>query len=66
MAVKLEFCNIIVPVAKIREKLGDEVFEKEYSQPTETSWNDGLLWRYGCMGDSVLSGILDDWESRGF
>ena len=66
MAIQLEFCNIIVPVAKIKEKLGDKVFKDKYSMNTDTTWNDGLLWRDGCMDDSVLSDLLDGWEELGF
>jgi len=66
MAIQLEFCNIIVPVAKIKEKLGLDVFEEQYSMNSDTTWNDGLLWRTGCMDNSVLSDLLDGWEALGF
>ena len=66
MALKLEFCNVIVPVAKIREKSGDDVFERRYSVITGITWNDGLLWRDGCMSQYDLSDMLDEWEKRGF
>jgi hypothetical protein len=49
MALKLEFCNVIVPVKKIREKLGDEAFERQFSTTTDTTWHDGHLFRDGCM-----------------
>ena len=66
MAVKLEFCNVIVPVKNIRDKLGDEAFESQFSVITEIYWHDSFLWREGCMDDYVLSDILDEWEDRGF
>ena len=66
MAIQLEFCNIIVPVAKIKEKLGLKVFEEQYSMNSDTTWNDGSLWRDGCMDNSVLNDLLDGWEAQGF
>lgn len=66
MAIKLEFCNVIVPVEKIREKLGDGVFQSRFSQITSTTWHDGYLYRDGCMNDWDLEDILDEWESMGF
>ena len=66
MAIKLEFCNVIVPVRNIREKLGDDVFESEFSTITEVCWHDGLLFRDGCMNEYNLKDMLDEWESRGF
>jgi hypothetical protein len=66
MAIKLEFCNIIIPVNKIREKLGSDIFDKQFSAITDTCWHDGLLWREGCMDDYVLGDILDKWEKEGF
>mgnify|MGYP003958651747 CR=1 FL=1 len=50
----------------MEEKLGDKVFKDKYSMNTDTTWNDGLLWRDGCMDDSVLSDLLDGWEELGF
>ncbi len=66
MALKLEFCNVIVPVEKIREKLGDEAFECQFSIITDTNWHDGHLFRDGCMNPYDLKVILDEWESKGF
>jgi hypothetical protein len=66
MAIQLEFCNVIVPVRIIREKLGDEVFEKEFSMLTDVCWNDGLLFRDGCMNEYALEDMLDEWQSKGF
>ena len=66
MAIKLEFCNVIVPVKKIREKLGDEAFENQFSTVTETTWQDGYLFRDGCMNQYDLEDILDYWERQGF
>ena len=66
MAIKLEFCNVIVPVKKIREKLGDEAYESQFSTVTETTWQDGYLFRDGCMNQYDLEDILDYWESHGF
>ena len=66
MAIKLEFCNMIVPVDNIRAKLGDEAFESEFSIITDTNWHDGFLFRDGCMNEYDLKAILDEWQSRGF
>jgi hypothetical protein len=66
MAIKLEFCNVIVPVKKIREKLGEDVFESQFSLVTDTTWQDGHLFRDGCMNQHDLAVILDEWESKGF
>ena len=66
MALKLEFCNVIVPVEKIREKLGDETFERQFSIITGTTWHDGHLFRDGCMNEHDLEIMLDEWESKGF
>ena len=66
MAIKLEFCNMIVPVDNIRAKLGDEAFESQFSIITDTNWHDGFLFRDGCMNEYDLKAILDEWQSRGF
>ena len=66
MSLKLEFCNVIVPIAKIREKLGEEAFETQFSAITHITWHDGHLFREGCMNDYDLAEILDEWEDRGF
>jgi hypothetical protein len=65
MAIKLEFCNVIVPVKKIREKLGDNAWESRFSIVTDTTWQDGHLFRDGCMSPHDLEDMLDEWESRG-
>ena len=41
MALILEFCNLIVPVAKIRDNLGSDVFAKKYAGIGGTTWHDG-------------------------
>jgi len=66
MSIKLEFCNVIVPVEKIRERLGDDVFRSRFSQMTSINWHDGYLYREGCMNDWDLEEILDEWKSMGF
>ena len=66
MAIKLEFCNVIVPVKSIRDKLGDEAFEKRFSAITDLTWNDGHLFRDGCMNRFDLKEMLDGWQSSGF
>ena len=66
MAIKLEFCNVVVPVEKIRERLGHEAFENQFSTATETTWQDGYLFRDGCMNQYDLEDILDYWERQGF
>jgi len=66
MALKLEVCNVIVPVEKIREKLGAEAFESRFSKITETTWHDGRLFRDGCMNQYDLKEMLEEWEQRGF
>ncbi|OGA78551.1 MAG: hypothetical protein A3G27_16980 [Betaproteobacteria bacterium RIFCSPLOWO2_12_FULL_66_14] len=65
MAIQLEFCNVIVPVEKIREKLGNGVFESRFSLITDTTWHDGLLFREGCMTHIDLDAMLDEWEKNG-
>lgn len=65
MALKLEFCNVIVPLAKIREKLGDDAVAGFYSAITDTTWHDGHLFRDGCMNGYDLKLILEEWENRG-
>ena len=66
MAIKLEFCNVIVPLEKIREKLGEEAIASRYSIVTDTTWQDGHLFRDGCMSRLDLEDMLDEWEGRGF
>ena len=66
MALKLEFCSVIVPVKRIREKLGDEAFESRFSMITDTTWQDGHLFRDGCMSPYDLEVMLDEWENGGF
>ena len=66
MAIKLEFINVIIPVEKIREKLGDEVFNNQFSTITATCWNDGLLYRDGCMNEINLRDMLDEWQNVDF
>ena len=51
---------------KNKEKLGLDVFEVKYSTNSDTTWNDGSLWRDGCMDNSVLNDLLDGWEAQGF
>ncbi len=65
MAIILEYCNIIVPIQTINEKLGQSTFETRYAGITDFSWHDEHLFREGCMDDWVLSDMLDDWESQG-
>jgi len=66
MAIKLEFCNVVVPIEKIRQKLGEEILTNRYSTNTDFCWHDGLLFREGCMNDYDLSDMLDYWEENGF
>lgn len=66
MALKLEFHNVIVPIEKIREKLGGGDFIEPYSIITETTWHDRHLFREGCMNGYDLQTMLEEWESRGF
>jgi len=66
MAIKLEFCNVIVPVDIIRKKLGNEIFETRFATITSVNWNDGHLFREGCMNPWDLEETLDEWESMGF
>ncbi|MBC8551955.1 MAG: hypothetical protein H8D23_20090 [Candidatus Brocadiales bacterium] len=33
---------------------------------SDTTWNDGLLWRDGCIDNSVLSDLFDGCEALGF
>lgn len=66
MAIKLEVCSVIVPIEKIRAKLGDEVYEQQYSFLTEVTWHDDCLYRDGCMDPYTLNDMLDEWEEKGF
>lgn len=66
MALKLEFCNVIVPVVNIRENLGDDALERQFSIITGTTWHDGHLFRDGCMNEHDLGIMLDEWERWGF
>ena len=66
MALKLEVCSVIVPIAKIREKLGDEAYENRYSIITEITWHDDYLYRDGCMNAYDLGYMLNEWEEKGF
>jgi len=66
MAIKLEYCNVIVPVKSIRERLGDDVFENKFAQNTDFQWRDEYLFRAGCMNEWDLADILDEWRSMGF
>ena len=66
MALELECCNVIVPVRLIRERLGDAVFERRFASATEITWQDGHLFRDGCMNHYDLKAMLDEWEARGF
>lgn len=65
MAIKLEFCNVIVPVKTIRDKLGDDAFNKRFSAQTDLTWHDGHLFRDGCMNRFDLKEMLDEWEGFG-
>jgi hypothetical protein len=66
MAIKLEFCNVIVPVDTIRKKLGNGTFESRFAKITSVNWHDGHLFRDGCMNPWDLEEMLDEWESMGF
>ena len=66
MAIKLEVCSVIVPIDKIREKLGVERYDEFYSRITDITWHDDFLFREGCMDGHSLGEILDKWEQRGF
>ena len=33
---------------------------------SDTTWNDGLFWRDGCIDNSVLSDLFDGCEALGF
>lgn len=66
MVIKLQFCNIIVRVETILEKLGEDTYQRCYRDSTDTSWNDGQLFRDGCMNESDLTDMLDNWEDQGF
>ena len=65
MALKLEFINVIVPIRTIREKLGQEAYERRYSLVDETTWHDEYLFRDGCMNGHDLDGMLEEWEGHG-
>ncbi|MFC1743487.1 hypothetical protein ACFL35_05780 [Candidatus Riflebacteria bacterium] len=66
MAIKLEFCNIIVPISKIEEKLGKNAFANRFKGITDFSWHDEHLFREGCMNQWDLEELLDEWKGMGF
>jgi hypothetical protein len=66
MSVKLEFCNVIVRVEQIKAILGERFFEDKFKTCTEITWQDGYLYREGCMNPWDLADLLDDWEQMGF
>lgn len=66
MAVRLEYCSIIVPIQTIDEKLGQGTFARRFRGITEVSWHDAWLFREGCMNSWDLEEMLDAWERRGF
>lgn len=55
MALKPEFCNVIVPVENIHVKLGDETFQRQFSEITTVTWQDGQFFRDGCMNHYDLN-----------
>ena len=65
MALKLEFCSLIIPIAKIDEKLGDGYFKDHFAWISEVTWHDEHLYRDGCMNALDLEDMLDDWEEKG-
>ncbi len=66
MSIKLEFCNVIVPVPLLHKRLGKEASAPYYAHISDTCWHDEHLFREGCMDDYVLKEMLDDWEEKGF
>ena len=66
MAIKLEVCSVIIPIAKICEKLGDGYFEEHYSLITGITWHDDHLYRDGCMNAYDLGTMLNEWEEKDF
>ena len=65
MALKLEFCNVIVPIRTIREKLGQDACARRLALFPDTTWHDDHLFRDGCMNGYDLDDMLDDWRSKG-
>ncbi len=66
MSIKLEFCNIVVPITLLHEKLGKEADDPYYLQNSDFNWHDEHLFREGCMDDYVLSDMLNKWKEKGF
>ena len=66
MAIQLEFYCVIVPIKNIIEKLGKDVFTETYALNTDWCWHDKHLYCEGCMEETSLGELLDDWESKGF
>lgn len=66
MALELEYFNVIVPVATIRTKLGDDAYKHRFAAITAITWNDGYLFREGCMNPYELEDVLREWEEQGF
>jgi hypothetical protein len=65
MALKLEYINVIVPVARIRDTFGDDDYVRRFAVSTATTWSDGRLYREGCMNPYDLEEILTEWKERG-
>ena len=62
MAIKLEFINIIIPVAKIKEKTD---FDIEAEMLPDIDWHDAHLYRTGAMNPLDVDDIVEDWAVRG-
>lgn len=53
MAIRFEFCNVVVSVHEIETKFPGGFREYEKLDPSGLSWHDGVILRLGSMGDTI-------------
>lgn len=53
MAIRFEFCNVVVSVNEIETKFPGGFREYEKLDPSGLSWHDGVILRLGSMGGDI-------------
>lgn len=53
MAIRFEFCNVVVSVNEIETKFPGGLREYEKLDPSGLSWHDGVILRLGSMGGDI-------------
>lgn len=53
MAIRFEFCNVVVSVHEIETKFPGGFREYEKLDPSGLSWHDGVILRLGSMGGDI-------------